>query len=160
MGAVFTQRPELVAAVASFVGIYDMLRVESEPNGVFNTTEFGSVKDKAQFEALFAYSPYHHVKDGTAYPPTLFLIGKNDVRVAPWHSRKMTARLQAASSSTSPILLATTKDAGHGIGSGVDTIVAQNTDAFGFLLSNLGVTYAASAPAPTPTATPAAAAPK
>ena len=141
MGAVFTQRPELVAAVASFVGIYDMLRVESEPNGVFNTTEFGSVKDKAQFEALFAYSPYHHVKDGTAYPPTLFLIGKNDVRVAPWHSRKMTARLQAASSSTSPILLATTKDAGHGIGSGVDTIVAQNTDAFGFLLSHLGVTY-------------------
>jgi prolyl oligopeptidase len=65
----------------------------------------------------------------------------------------MTARLQAASSSTSPILLATTKDAGHGIGSGVDTIVAQNTDAFGFLLSNLGVTYTtppATAPAPAP----------
>lgn len=145
MGALFTQHPEKVAAVASFVGIYDMLRVESEPNGVFNTTEFGTVKDKAQFDALYAYSPYHHVTDGTAYPPILFLIGKNDVRVAPWHSRKMVARLQEATSSPSsaaPILLTTTKDAGHGIGSGVDVIVAQNTDAFSFLLSKLGVVYA------------------
>ncbi len=159
MGAMLTQQPEKIAAVASFVGIYDMLRVESEPNGVFNTTEFGSVADKAQFDALYAYSPYHHVKDGTAFPPTLFIIGKNDVRVAPWHSRKMLARLQAASSSTSPILLTTTSDAGHGIGSGVDTIVAQNTDAFSFLLTNLGVTYAAPAATTTTTTQPAATAP-
>jgi prolyl oligopeptidase len=145
MGAVETQRPDLVAAVASFVGIYDMLRVETEPNGAFNTTEFGSVEDEAQFKALYAYSPYHHVKDGTAYPPTLFIIGANDVRVAPWHSRKMAARLQAASSSTAPILLVTSFDAGHGIGSAVDTIVAQNTDAFSFMLSALGVTFTAAA---------------
>ena len=138
-----TQHPDKIAVVASFVGIYDMLRVETEPNGAFNVTEFGTVADKAQFDALFAYSPYHHVKDGTAYPPTLFLMGKNDVRVAPWHSKKMTARLQAASSSASPILLATTSDAGHGIGSAVDVIVAQNTDAYGFLLTNLGATYPA-----------------
>jgi len=61
MGAALTQQPELFRAVVSHVGIYDMLRVELDPNGAFNTTEFGSVKDRDQFEALFAYSPYHHV---------------------------------------------------------------------------------------------------
>ena len=68
MGAAFTQHPELFRAVVSQVGIYDMLRVELDPNGLFNTTEYGSVKDPQQFKALYAYSPYHHVKDGTAYP--------------------------------------------------------------------------------------------
>jgi prolyl oligopeptidase len=152
MGAVITQRPELVAAVASFVGIYDMLRVETEPNGAFNVTEFGTVEEREQFDALYAYSPYHRVKDGAAYPPTLLLTGANDIRVAPWHSRKMAARLQAASSSSAPILLYTTFDAGHGIGSAIDTIVAQNTDAFSFLLANLGVTYASSSSRPGATA--------
>ncbi|HSR09119.1 MAG TPA: prolyl oligopeptidase family serine peptidase, partial [Bryobacteraceae bacterium] len=63
MGAALTQRPELFRAVVSHVGIYDMLRVETYPNGVFNVTEFGTVKEKDQFQALYAYSPYHHVKD-------------------------------------------------------------------------------------------------
>ena len=72
MGAFLTQRPDLARAVVSRVGIYDMLRVELDPNGAFNTTEFGSVKDADQFKALYAYSPYHHVKDGTAYPAVLF----------------------------------------------------------------------------------------
>ena len=71
MGAAFTQHPELFRAVVSFVGIYDMLRVELDPNGAFNITEFGTVKDAEQFQALYAYSPYHHVKDGTAYPAML-----------------------------------------------------------------------------------------
>src|SRR5262249_17454485 len=64
MGAALTQRPDLFKAVVSHVGIYDMLRVELDPNGVFNVTEFGTVKDPAQFAALQAYSPYHHVRDG------------------------------------------------------------------------------------------------
>src|ERR1035437_8468993 len=66
MGAFLTQRPDLARAVVSRVGIYDMLRVELDPNGAFNTTEFGSVKDEDQFKALHTYSPYHHVKDGAA----------------------------------------------------------------------------------------------
>jgi len=78
MGAFLTQRPDLARAVVSRVGIYDMLRVELDPNGAFNTTEFGSVKDSDQFKALHAYSPYHHVKDGTAYPAVLFPCGEND----------------------------------------------------------------------------------
>ena len=68
MGAALTQRPDLFRAVVSYVGIYDMLRVELDPNGAFNITEFGTVKNPEQFRALYAYSPYHHVKDGTKYP--------------------------------------------------------------------------------------------
>ena len=102
MGAALTQRPDLFRAVVSFVGIYDMLRVELDPNGEFNTTEFGTVKNREQFQALYAYSPYHHVKDGTVYPAVLFLTGENDHRVNPLHSRKMTARLQAANGWIAP----------------------------------------------------------
>ena len=64
MGATLTQHPDLMKCVISHVGIYDMLRVELSPNGAFNIPEFGTVKDAKQFKALYAYSPYHHVKDG------------------------------------------------------------------------------------------------
>ena len=120
MGAAFTQRPDLFRAVVSEVGVYDMLRVELDPNGAFNVTEFGSVKDSDQFKALYAYSPYHHVKDGTPYPAILMPTGENDHRVNPMESRKMIARLQAASSSGHPILLRTTSSAGHGMGTALD----------------------------------------
>jgi prolyl oligopeptidase len=139
MGAFLTQRPDLARAVVSRVGIYDMLRVELDPNGAFNTTEFGSVKDEDQFKALHAYSPYHHVKDGTAYPAVLFPCGENDGRVNPAHSRKMTARLQAATGSGLPILLRTTATAGHGMGSSLKDRVAEQTDIYAFLLQELGV---------------------
>src|SRR5215472_8015380 len=89
MGAMITQHPQLAHAVVSAVGIYDMVRVELDPNGAFNVTEFGTVKNPDQFKALYAYSPYHHVVRGTAYPAVLMLTGANDGRVAPYHSRKM-----------------------------------------------------------------------
>jgi prolyl oligopeptidase len=141
MGAALTQRPDLFRAVVSFVGIYDMLRVELDPNGSFNATEFGTVKDPDQFKALYAYSPYHHVKDGTNYPAILFLTGDNDHRVNPMQSRKMTARLQAASSSDHPILLRTTSSAGHGIGTALDEEIEQQADVFSFLFDQLGIQY-------------------
>ena len=141
MGAAFTQRPDLFRAVVSFVGIYDMLRVELDPNGAFNVTEFGTVKDSEQFKALYAYSPYHHVKDGTAYPAILLPTGENDHRVNPMQSRKMTARLQAASSSDHPILLRTTSSAGHGMGTALDEEIEQNADVFSFLFDQLGIQY-------------------
>ncbi len=143
MGAAFTQRPDLFRAVVSFVGIYDMLRVELDPNGAFNVTEYGTVKDPDQFKALYAYSPYHHVKDGTAYPAILFLTGENDHRVNPMQSRKMTARLQAANRSDHPILLRTTASAGHGIGTALDEEIEQGADVFSFLLDQLGIKYTA-----------------
>jgi prolyl oligopeptidase len=141
MGAMITQQPELFKATVSSVGIYDMLRNELTPNGAFNIPELGTVKDKAQFEALYAYSPYHHVKDGVAYPAVLFMTGANDPRVDPMHSRKMTARLQAASSSGNPILLRTSSTTGHGIGTPLAERVKQEVDKFAFLFYELGVTY-------------------
>jgi prolyl oligopeptidase len=141
MGAALTQHPELFRAVVSSVGIYDMLRVELDPNGEFNTTEFGTVKNQEHFRAMYAYSPYHRVRDDVAYPAVLMQTGENDGRVNPAQSRKMTARLQAATSSNRPILLATTTEAGHGIGTALNVRVAQTADYLSFLLDQLGMKW-------------------
>jgi len=141
MGAFLTQHPDLVRAVVSHVGIYDSLRTELEPNGAFNVTEFGTVKNREQFKALYAYSPYHHVVDGTRYPAVLFLTGDHDGRVNPYNSRKMTARLQAANKSKYPILLRTTANAGHGIGTALDERIAEEADVYAFLFDQLGIKF-------------------
>ena len=141
MGAALTQRPDLFHAVVSHVGIYDMLRVERDPNGAFNVTEFGTVKDPAQFKALYAYSPLHHVNSGAKYPAILLLTGANDGRVNPYHSKKMAARLQAASHSGKPVLLRVTFDGGHGIGRSVTQKVNEEADVTAFLFSQLGMKY-------------------
>jgi prolyl oligopeptidase len=140
MGAMMTQHPDLFRAVVSSVGIYDMLRVELAPNGAFNVTEFGTVKHPEQFKALYAYSPYHHVIDGTKYPAVLMMTGANDGRVAPYHSRKMTARLIAANKSENPILLRTSSSAGHGIGTALSERIKQLADIYAFLFAQLGMT--------------------
>ena len=140
MGAVVTQRPELFRSVVSRVGLYDMLRFMLYPNGAFNVTEYGTPKDPAQFGALYAYSPYHNVKDGTAYPAMLFVSGENDPRVNPADSRKMVARLQAASSSGLPILLRTSASSGHG-SSTLSEGIKEQADVLTFLFQTLGVNY-------------------
>ena len=137
MGAALTQAPGLFRAVVAHVGYFDMLRFETAPNGVFNTTEYGSVKNEADFKALAAYSPYHHVKTGTQYPAVLFTTGKNDPRVDPFHSRKMVARLQA-SGTKQPVLLRTA-DTGHGIGTPLAERIAQAVDTHAFLFEQLGL---------------------
>jgi prolyl oligopeptidase len=139
MGAALTQHPEAFRAVISFVGIYDMLRVEHDPNGAFNVTEFGTVKDPDQFRALHAYSPYERVAPGTKYPAVLMLTGANDPRVNPYHSRKMIARLQAATASGLPVLLRTSGNTGHGIGTPLDEKVEQMADVHAFLVEQLGM---------------------
>ena len=139
MGAALVQRPELFRAVVSHVGIYDMLRMERFPNGAFNVTEFGTVKEADQFRAMYAYSPYHHVKDGTDYPAVLFLTGDNDGRVDPMNSRKMTARLQEATHSGQPIFLRTSSSSGHGIGTALNERIEQDADVFAFLFDQLGI---------------------
>ena len=143
MGAAFTQRPDMFRAVVSEVGIYDMLRVELDPNGQFNITEYGTVKDPDQFKALYAYSPYHHVQEGTPYPAILMMTGENDHRVNPMQSRKMIARLQAATASAHPILLRTSSTAGHGFGTALDEQIEQDADIFSFLFDQLGIHWGA-----------------
>jgi prolyl oligopeptidase len=138
MGAELTQHPELFRAVVSHVGIYDMLRVELSPNGAFNVTEFGTVKELDQFRALYAYSPYHHVRVGVQYPAILFLTGINDPRVDPANSRKMTAILQAGATKQ-PVLLLTSSTSGHGIGTALSERVAQQVDVEAFLLAQWGI---------------------
>jgi prolyl oligopeptidase len=141
MGAATTQHPELFRAVVSDVGIYDMLRTELEPNGVFNTTEYGSTNDPEQFKALYAYSPYHHVMNGTRYPAILMATGLHDGRVAPWQSRKMIARLQAAGPPDAKIYLTVSSDSGHGHGSSLRVRTNQRADTYSFLFDQLGLHF-------------------
>ncbi|HET6264547.1 MAG TPA: prolyl oligopeptidase family serine peptidase [Usitatibacter sp.] len=140
MGAIVTQRPELFRAIVCHVGVLDMLRVETTPNGAFNVTEFGTVQDPAQFAALYAYSPLHRVKDGTTYPAVYFATGENDGRVDPFHSRKMAARLQAANPEGRPVLLRIDMDSGHGRGTALATKIEQDADWMAFLMNELGMT--------------------
>jgi prolyl oligopeptidase len=139
MGATLTQHPDLMRCVVSHVGIYDMLRTEFSPNGAFNITEYGTINDLAQFKALYAYSPYHHVQDGTRYPAALFLTGANDPRVDAMQSRKFVARLQAANASGEPILLRTSGNTGHGLDSPLSERIAETVDVYAFIFDRLGI---------------------
>jgi prolyl oligopeptidase len=117
-----------------------MLRSEQHPNGAFNTTEYGTVQDREQFEAMRAYSPYHNVRDGIAYPATLLTGGENDPRVDAYHPKKMAARLQAATSGAEPILLRI-KSSGHGIGESLDQTVDELSDVYAFIFDRVGIDY-------------------
>ena len=139
MGAFLTQRPDLARAVVSHVGIYDMLRIELDPNGQFNVTEFGTVKNPGQFKALYAYSPYHQVRAGVKYPAVLLTTGENDGRVNPAQSRKMAAVLQAANASDNPILFRSNASAGHGIGTSLKDRIAEQADVYSFLFDQLDI---------------------
>ena len=139
MGAVLTQRPDIARAVIAAVPVMDSLRAETTTNGRFNTTEYGTVEDPELFTALLAYSPYHNVVDETAYPAVLLTAGENDTRVDAWHAKKMTARLQEATSSERPVLLRL-ESTGHLAGS-LDQSIDETTDRHAFLFGQLGLAY-------------------
>jgi prolyl oligopeptidase len=139
MGAVLTQRPDISRAVVAAVPVMDSLRSETSTNGWFNTTEFGTVEDPETFTALVAYSPYHNVMDGTSYPAVLMTAGENDTRVDAWHAKKMTARLQEATSSGRAVLLRL-ESTGHLTGS-LDQSIDETTDLYTFLFDQLGLGY-------------------
>jgi prolyl oligopeptidase len=145
MGAVLTQRPDIARAVVAAVPVMDSLRAETTTNGTFNTTEYGSVEDPDLFRALLAYSPYHNVVDGTPYPAVLLTAGQNDTRVDAWHAKKMTARLQQATSSGRPVLLRL-ESTGHLAGA-LNQVIDQTTDIHAFLFDQLGLGYIPGAPA-------------
>ena len=147
VGATMTQHPDLFRAVVCRKGVLDMLRVELDPNGEFNVTEFGTVKDPEHFRALHAYSPYHNVVDGTHYPDVLLTADENDGRVNPANSRKMVARLQAATGSEGYVLLRMSTGSGHGIGSSLSQDIALYADTYAFLFDRLGVDFESPAPA-------------
>lgn len=137
MGLALTRNPQLYRAVVSEVGFYSEFREVFTPNGVFNIPEFGDPRDPKQLPWVYAYSPYYHVKKGVTYPAILMSTGENDPRVAPRESRKMIAMLQAASSSTYPILLWQKSGQGHGIGNSFDQQVDDTTQWLTFFESQL-----------------------
>lgn len=137
MGLALTRNPDLYRAVVSDVGFYSEFREVLTPNGAFNIPEFGDPRDPKQFPWVYAYSPYYHVKTGVAYPGVLMETGENDPRVAPRESRKMTAMLQAASTSGYPILLWQKSGQGHGIGNSFEQQVAARTQTITFFDSQL-----------------------
>lgn len=147
IGRAITERPELFGAALIRVGDANALRAETQVSGPANIPEFGTVTEPDGFKALFAMDAYQHVKANTPYPAVLLTTGVNDPRVAPWEAAKMTARLQAATSSGKPILLRVDYDAGHGMGSTKSQHDIELADEVAFLFWQLGVTGYAPSPA-------------
>lgn len=139
VGAALTQRPDLYAAVICSAPLLDMVRFEKFGLGATWNTEYGSAEDPEQLPWLLAYSPYHHVRDRTAYPAVLFTVFDGDTRVDPMHARKMCAALQAATSSSRPILLRAERDVGHGARA-VSRNVALSADTLAFAAASTGLT--------------------
>ena len=134
VGRALTERPDLFAAVIDGVGWSNPLRYVVEQNGYGEEPEWGAINDPAGYKALKSIDSYQAVKDGTRYPAVLLTTGVKDPRVAPFHVAKMTARLQAASTSGKPILLRVDYDAGHGIGSTRAQQDREAADSYAFLV--------------------------
>ncbi|MBV9737313.1 MAG: S9 family peptidase [Candidatus Eremiobacteraeota bacterium] len=139
IGRAITTKPDLFAAALDVVGVSNAMRSEFSPNGPPNIPEFGTVKNEAGFRALYEMDALAHVRDGTAYPGVMLITGYNDPRVSSWELAKMTARLQAATSSGRPILLRVDYDAGHGFLAASRVQTEQLlTDQYSFLLWQCG----------------------
>ncbi len=139
MGAALTQRPELFRAVVIQVPLLDMLRYHRFLIARLWIPEYGDPDNPEQFGWLRAYSPYHRVESGTAYPAVLLATAESDTRVDPMHARKMTALLQASSSSGRPVLLRLEEKAGHGAGKPVSKVLEELVDTWSFVFAELGV---------------------
>lgn len=139
VGACITQRPDLYGAALPAVGVMDMLRFQLFTIGHAWTSDYGKIEDDKIFKVLYSYSPYHNVKKGTCYPPTLITTGDHDDRVVPAHSFKFAARLQAAQSCDHPILIRIETRAGHGAGKPTSIIIKEVADKWAFLVKNLGM---------------------
>ncbi len=137
VGACMTQRPELFAAALPAVGVLDMLRFHQFTIGWAWCSEYGSAENAAEFEALYAYSPLHNLKPGTAYPATLITTADHDDRVVPAHSFKFAAALQAAHAGDQPVLIRIETKAGHGAGKPTTKVIEELADRFAFLLKVL-----------------------
>jgi prolyl oligopeptidase len=140
VGAAITQRPELFRAAVCMVPMLDMLRYHLFDNAHVWQEEFGTAEDREDFEALRRYSPYHHVSDGVPYPATMIVSGDADRNCNPLHARKMTARLQAATSSGLPVLLDYSPFRGHSPVLPLSERVEALTDRMTFLCDQLRLT--------------------
>ncbi|WP_428264412.1 prolyl oligopeptidase family serine peptidase [Haliangium sp.] len=138
VGAAMTQAPARFAAVVCSVPLLDMVRYHLFGSGKTWIPEYGSAEDPAQFAALYAYSPYHRVAEGTSYPALLMLSADSDDRVDPMHARKFTAAVQWANVGDAPMLLRIERNAGHGGADLVRQQVERSADTLAFLHQLLG----------------------
>jgi prolyl oligopeptidase len=141
VGASITQRPELFAAAVCSAPLLDMVRYERFGLGETWNDEFGTAADARELDWLLGYSPYHHVRAGTAYPAVLFTVFDGDTRVDPLHARKMCAALQHATSASladRPVLLRREKDVGHGARA-VSRTVALTSEQLAFVAAYTGL---------------------
>ncbi|MFS8804769.1 prolyl oligopeptidase family serine peptidase [Synechococcus sp. R55.6] len=141
VGACLVQRPELFAAALPAVGVFDMLRFHKFTIGWAWISEYGSPENPEEFKALYAYSPLHNLKPGTAYPATLITTADHDDRVVPAHSFKFAAALQAAQGGSQPILIRIDTKAGHGAGKPTSKLIEEAADRWAFLVQVLGIPW-------------------
>lgn len=137
IGAVMTQRPDLFGVCMPTVGVMDMLRFHKFTIGWAWVSDYGSPDDAEEFKAIYAYSPYHNIKAGVKYPPTMVTTGDHDDRVFPAHSYKFAAALQAAQTGDAPILIRIDTRAGHGVGKPTAKLIEESADLWAFTLANL-----------------------
>jgi prolyl oligopeptidase len=137
VGAVEVQRPDLFGACLPHVGVMDMLRFHQFTAGRFWVDDYGSADNSEEFKALFKYSPYHNIKKGVKYPPTLVITADTDDRVVPGHSFKFLARLQEDQGGDAPILGRIEVRAGHGAGKPTTKIIEELADEYAFLVKIL-----------------------
>ena len=133
VGAVVNQRPDLFGAAHAAVGVMDMLRFDRFTAGRYWVDDYGYPNKEADFRNLLAYSPYHTVKEGAAYPAVIVSTADTDDRVVPGHSFKYTARLQAADAGDKPHLIRIETRAGHGSGKPTDKTIEEYSDIYAFL---------------------------
>ena len=139
VGACMTQRPDLFGAALPAVGVLDMLRFHKFTIGWAWVPEYGSSENPEEFKTLYAYSPLHNLKPGTAYPATLITTADHDDRVVPAHSFKFAAALQAAHDGEAPVLIRIETKAGHGAGKPTAKIIEEVADKWAFLVETLGI---------------------
>ena len=139
VGACMAQRPDLYGACLPAVGVMDMLRFHKFTAGRFWVDDYGSADNAGEFKALYAYSPYHNLKNGTSYPATMVTTADTDDRVVPGHSFKFAARLQESHQGSNPVLIRIETKAGHGAGKPTAKILEEVADQYGFLVKNLGM---------------------
>jgi len=139
VGAALTQRPDLFRAAVCSGPLLDMLRYHRFDSAVRWVDEYGCSEDPEDFPHLVAYSPYHHVEPNLAYPAVLLISGDADTSCNPMHARKMTARLQGATSSGHPILLSYSSEWGHVPSQPLSRRIDALTDRLAFLCHELGV---------------------
>jgi prolyl oligopeptidase len=137
VGAVTNQRPDLFGAAVPAVGVMDMLRFHEFTAGRFWVDDYGSSENPEEFQALYAYSPYHNAQPGTDYPAILVTTADTDDRVVPGHSFKYAAAMQNAQRGEAPVLIRIETRAGHGAGKPTDMIIRDYADRWAFLLANL-----------------------